>query len=216
MSKAKQDNPINPQEAIQDTINLEQASLPSDPVRILLDTTTDPNNKENMDDFVSKADLLKLNSDLLTYIKECLKFPAKSHTESLADNLRTENQALKDECELLRCEAQVLRDENKSLVTAMRLILNEKEVTRGEQAPTTSPSSPPDAVPSVSNESFIQPSKAKSTRISDKRPPNKATTNVSQGKHTVKSKSRRRRPPSVSGDDCCIRLSQFWSLHLLI
>ena len=26
----------------------------------------------------------------------------------------------------------------------------------------------------------------------------------------------RRRPPSVSGDDCCIRLSQFWSLHLLV
>ena len=138
-SKAKQDNPIDLQEAIQDAINLEKAFLPSDPVRILLDTTTDPKNKENMDDFVSKAVLLKLKSDLLTYIKECLKSPAKSHTKSLADNLRTENQALKDEYELLRREAQVLRDENKSLVTAMRLILNEKEVIRSEQAPTTSP-----------------------------------------------------------------------------
>ena len=118
-----------------------------------------------------------------------MKFPSKSHTESFADNLRAENQALKDECELLRREAQVLRDENKSLVTAM-LIPNEKEVTRGEQTPTTSPSLPPDAVPLVSNESFIQPSKAKSTRINDKCPPNKATTKVSQGKHTAKSKSK--------------------------
>ena len=29
-------------------------------------------------------------------------------------------------------------------------------------------------------------------------------------------RSNRRRLPSVSGDDCCIRVSQFWSLHLLV